>query len=100
MIEEVNSFFLSFPGELLSLCYAYGDAETCTLPLRLEGEEFTTKELCCATIGEAWGEKCELCATFKSDCDSGFLPDENGKCVGEYTSFGKQKKNQTASKRN
>ena len=86
----MNSFFLSFTGELLSLCYAYGGADACTFPIRIEGEEFTTKELCCATIGEAWGEKCESCATFKSDCDSGFLPDENGKCVGEYISFEKK----------
>lgn len=66
-----------------------------------------TKELCCATVGKAWGSPCEQCPAKPEPCAKGYLPDyasrecldideckaipnvcgENGKCrntVGSY----------------
>jgi hypothetical protein len=40
-----------------------------------------TKQLCCATIGEAWGHPCEKCPGDLS-CESGFLKNvHTGKCM-------------------
>lgn len=40
-----------------------------------------TKQLCCATIGKAWGHPCEHCPQ-KLDCDKGFLKNiHTGQCV-------------------
>ena len=41
-----------------------------------------TKQLCCATVGKAWGHPCEQCPS-KLDCDEGFLRNiHSGQCVG------------------
>ena len=40
-----------------------------------------TKQLCCATIGKAWGHPCERCPS-KLDCNTGFLKNvHTGKCM-------------------
>ena len=42
-----------------------------------------TKQLCCATVGKAWGHPCEQCPA-KLDCDKGFLKNiHSGQCVGK-----------------
>ncbi|PSN36906.1 hypothetical protein C0J52_21106 [Blattella germanica] len=42
-----------------------------------------TKQLCCATVGKAWGHPCEQCPTHL-DCDEGYLKNiHSGQCVGE-----------------
>ena len=42
-----------------------------------------TKQLCCATVGKAWGHPCEQCPA-KLDCDKGFLRNiHSGQCVGK-----------------
>lgn len=33
-----------------------------------------TKQLCCATVGKAWGNPCEQCPTQPGICRTGFLP--------------------------
>ncbi|KAG8223124.1 hypothetical protein J437_LFUL000545 [Ladona fulva] len=40
-----------------------------------------TKQLCCATVGRAWGHPCEQCPT-RLECDEGFLKNiHSGQCV-------------------
>ncbi|PNF34940.1 hypothetical protein B7P43_G01404 [Cryptotermes secundus] len=40
-----------------------------------------TKQLCCATVGQAWGHPCEKCPTHL-DCDEGYLKNiHSGLCV-------------------
>ena len=40
-----------------------------------------TKQLCCATIGKAWGHPCESCPE-KLSCQPGFLKNvHTGKCM-------------------
>uniref|UniRef100_A0A8D9AG89 Fibrillin-2 n=2 Tax=Cacopsylla melanoneura TaxID=428564 RepID=A0A8D9AG89_9HEMI len=40
-----------------------------------------TKQLCCATVGRAWGHPCEQCPT-QLDCDEGHLKNiHSGQCV-------------------
>ncbi|KAL1454136.1 hypothetical protein WDU94_010417, partial [Cyamophila willieti] len=40
-----------------------------------------TKQLCCATVGRAWGHPCEHCPT-QLDCDEGHLKNiHSGQCV-------------------
>lgn len=40
-----------------------------------------TKQLCCATIGEAWGHPCEKCPASLA-CEPGFLKNvHTGKCM-------------------
>jgi hypothetical protein len=40
-----------------------------------------TKQLCCATIGQAWGHPCESCPDILA-CDPGFLKNvHTGKCM-------------------
>ena len=40
-----------------------------------------TKQLCCATIGEAWGHPCEKCPGDLA-CEPGFLKNvHTGKCM-------------------
>lgn len=42
-----------------------------------------TKQLCCATIGLAWGHPCEQCS-LSYDCDIGFLKNlHSNQCIGE-----------------
>lgn len=42
-----------------------------------------TKQLCCATVGQAWGHPCEKCPTHL-DCDEGYLKNiHSGLCVGK-----------------
>ena len=53
-----------------------------------------TKQLCCATVGKAWGHPCEQCPA-KLDCDKGFLKNiHSGQCVGRrpfyFLAFGLQ----------
>lgn len=46
-----------------------------------------TKQLCCATVGKAWGHPCEQCPA-KLDCDKGFLRNiHSGQCVGMLKYF-------------
>jgi len=43
-----------------------------------------TKQLCCATIGVAWGHPCEQCS-LSYDCDVGFLKNlHTNRCIGEW----------------
>lgn len=43
-----------------------------------------TKQLCCATVGRAWGHPCEKCPS-QLPCDEGYLKNiHSGQCVGEY----------------
>lgn len=43
-----------------------------------------TKQLCCATIGQAWGHPCEQCS-LSYDCDVGFLKNlHTNQCIGEW----------------
>ena len=43
-----------------------------------------TKQLCCATVGKAWGHPCEHCPTHL-DCEEGYLKNiHSGQCVGEF----------------
>lgn len=47
-----------------------------------------TKQLCCATIGVAWGHPCEQCS-LSYDCDVGFLKNlHSNRCIGEYNAVG------------
>ncbi|XP_016392170.1 fibrillin-1, partial [Sinocyclocheilus rhinocerous] len=40
-----------------------------------------SKALCCATVGQAWGHLCELCAPLSSSCSRGFTPNSRtGAC--------------------
>ncbi|XP_041465044.1 fibrillin-2-like [Lytechinus variegatus] len=40
-----------------------------------------TKALCCATIGQGWGDQCEHCDTFDNPCDRGYiLNGRSGQC--------------------
>lgn len=49
---------------------------------QLEGV-ICTKQLCCATIGKAWGHPCEACPQHL-DCEEGFLKNiHSGQCVGK-----------------
>lgn len=42
-----------------------------------------TKQLCCATVGQAWGHPCEKCPT-DLPCDEGYLKNiHSGQCVGK-----------------
>lgn len=42
-----------------------------------------TKQLCCATIGLAWGHPCEQCS-LSYDCDIGFLKNlHTNQCIGK-----------------
>lgn len=42
-----------------------------------------TKQLCCATIGLAWGHPCEQCS-LSYDCDIGFLKNlHSNQCIGK-----------------
>ena len=42
-----------------------------------------TKQLCCATIGKAWGHPCEHCPD-RLNCQKGYLKNiHSGQCVGE-----------------
>lgn len=44
-----------------------------------------TKQLCCATVGKAWGNPCEQCPTQPAICRTGFLPHhESSTCQGKY----------------
>ena len=43
----------------------------------------TTKELCCSTVGEGWGESCESCSTLESQCGPGLLINDLQECTGE-----------------
>lgn len=46
-----------------------------------------TKQLCCATVGRAWGHPCEKCP-FALPCDEGYLKNiHSGQCVGNYVIF-------------
>lgn len=41
-----------------------------------------TKNLCCATVGKAWGHPCEQCPDYL-DCELGFLRNlSSGECLG------------------
>ncbi|XP_030833292.1 fibrillin-2 isoform X4 [Strongylocentrotus purpuratus] len=41
-----------------------------------------TKALCCATIGQGWGDPCENCDTFDNPCDRGYiLNGRTGQCI-------------------
>ena len=41
-----------------------------------------TKNLCCATVGKAWGHPCEQCPT-TLDCDQGYLKNiHSQECLG------------------
>lgn len=43
-----------------------------------------TKQLCCATVGKAWGNPCEQCPTQPGICRTGFLPHhESSTCQGK-----------------
>ena len=43
-----------------------------------------TKQLCCATIGKAWGHPCKHCPA-RLDCDKGYLKNiHSGQCVGKF----------------
>ena len=58
-------------AELLTLCQGQLQGVVCT------------KQLCCATVGKAWGHPCEQCPA-KLDCDKGFLRNiHSGQCVGK-----------------
>ena len=47
-----------------------------------------TKQLCCATVGKAWGHPCEQCPN-KLDCDKGMLKNiHSGQCVGKSSVVG------------
>ncbi|XP_072046585.1 uncharacterized protein [Amphiura filiformis] len=63
-------------GSTTGLCFTYGNNGTCSLPVKKP----ITKELCCATIGQGWGEACESCADLESQCVTGFRLQENGRC--------------------
>ncbi|KAK3920598.1 Fibrillin-1 [Frankliniella fusca] len=57
-------------------CYTKVTADSCHA--QLEGV-VCTKQLCCATVGKAWGHPCEKCG--KLDCDPGHLKNiHTGKC--------------------
>jgi hypothetical protein len=46
-----------------------------------------TKQLCCATVGKAWGHPCEKCPTHL-DCDEGYLKNiHSGLCVGKSVTY-------------
>lgn len=46
-----------------------------------------TKQLCCATVGQAWGHPCEKCPS-TLPCDEGYLKNiHSGQCVGMYVLF-------------
>lgn len=46
-----------------------------------------TKQLCCATIGLAWGHPCEQCS-LSYDCDIGFLKNVySNQCIGKWFFF-------------
>ena len=48
-----------------------------------------TKQLCCATVGKAWGHPCEHCPTHL-DCEEGYLKNiHSGQCVGKSAVRGK-----------
>lgn len=60
-------------------CYTKVTADSCHG--QLEGV-VCTKQLCCATVGKAWGHPCEKCQ--RLDCDPGHLKNiHTGKCYGE-----------------
>lgn len=43
-----------------------------------------TKQLCCATVGRAWGHPCEHCP-LQLECQAGYLKNLNsGQCIGWY----------------
>nr|CAD7423795.1 unnamed protein product [Timema monikensis] len=59
-------------------CYTKVKNEFCQG--QLEGV-VCTKQLCCATVGRAWGHPCEQCPT-RLDCDEGFIKNiHSGQCV-------------------
>jgi len=48
-----------------------------------------TKQLCCATVGRAWGHPCEHCPTHL-DCEEGYLKNiHSGQCIGKSAVRGK-----------
>uniref|UniRef100_A0A8C2A5X6 Fibrillin-1 n=1 Tax=Cyprinus carpio TaxID=7962 RepID=A0A8C2A5X6_CYPCA len=41
----------------------------------------SSKALCCATVGQAWGHLCEMCPALSSSCSTGFTPNtRTGAC--------------------
>ncbi len=59
-------------------CYRRIENDMCTG--QLEGV-VCTKQLCCATIGKAWGHPCESCPSNLA-CQPGFLKNfHTGKCM-------------------
>lgn len=47
----------------------------------------STKALCCATVGRAWGIPCELCPAQPHPCRRGFIPNvRTGACQGKGVS--------------
>lgn len=43
-----------------------------------------TKNLCCATVGKAWGHPCEKCPS-ELDCGLGYLRNlHSGECIGKF----------------
>lgn len=71
---------------LLLLDYRIGPCYTRVINDMCQGQlegVVCTKQLCCATIGLAWGHPCEQCS-LSYDCDIGFLKNlHSNQCIGE-----------------
>lgn len=78
---RMNASKLHFPDYRTGPCFTKVQHDMCQG--QLPGV-VCTKQLCCATIGKAWGHPCEHCPS-RLDCNKGFLKNiHSGDCVGEW----------------
>lgn len=80
---SVNVSFIFF----FTLDYRVGPCYTRVINDMCQGQlegVVCTKQLCCATIGQAWGHPCEQCS-LSYDCDIGFLKNvHSNQCIGKW----------------